>query len=115
MNAVSGLPIDGTQLATFLDATFRYADPDTFISARAFYDRGVGKTSESFFIYGKQIGDDLAAHGEDIAKLAARCTRVARPVVFCPPLATFAGPDKATEEDLRNQGLRMRFLSPAAP
>jgi len=102
MNAMPRLPIDGTQLATFLDATCRYADPDTYLSLRAFYDRGVGDKSESFFIYGRQIGDDLAAHGEDIAKLAARCTRVARPVVFCPPLATFAGPDKATEEELRN-------------
>jgi len=102
MNAMAGLPIDGAQLAAFFDATFRYADQDTYLSLRAFYDRGAGDKSESFFIYGKQIGDDLAAHGEDIAKLAARCTRVARPVVFCPPLATFAGPDKATEEDLRN-------------
>lgn len=37
MNAITALPVDGAQLAAFIDAVFRYADRDTFISLRAFY------------------------------------------------------------------------------
>ncbi len=110
MNAVSSLPIDGAQLASFLDATCRYADPDTFLSLRAFYD----DRSQPFFLYGKQVGDDPATHLPFIESLATRCTRVARPVVFCPPLATFSGPDEATEEALAN-GLALSVECDKAP
>jgi len=110
LNAVFSLPIDGAQLASFLDATCRYADPDTFLSLRAFYD----DRSQPFFLYGMRVGDDPATHLPFIESLAARCTRVARPVVFCPPLATFAGPDEATEEALRN-GLVLSVECDKAP
>lgn len=110
MNAHSPLTVDGAQLATFLDATCRYAERDTFLSLRAFYD----DKSEVFFTYGQQLGDDAAAALPTIESLAARCTRPARPVVFCPPLATFIGPDKATEADLAN-GLALSVECDRAP
>lgn len=110
MNAMPHLAVDGQELGQFLDATCRYADPDTFLSFRAFYD----DESKVFFVHGKQVGDDPAAHLPFIESLAASCTRAARPVVFAPPLATFAGPDKATESDLRN-GLVLSVECDQAP
>ena len=110
MNAGASLPIDAQQLARFLDATCRHAEPGTYLSARAFYD----DKSQVFFAYGHKITDDLPALLPALEDHAARCTRVARPVVFCPPLATFAGPDKATESDLRN-GLVLSVECDKAP
>ncbi len=98
MNAVPHLAVDGQQLAAFLDATCRYAEPGTFLSARAFYD----DKSQVFFAYGHRIGSNLSALVPALESQAARCTRVVRPVVFCPPLATFTSADEATEEALAN-------------
>ena len=110
MNAAAGLPIDAGQLATFLDATCRYAEPGTFLSARAFYD----DRSQLFFAYGHRIGSDLSALAPALEGQAARCTRVARPVVFCPPLATFSNADEATENALAN-GLALSVECDRAP
>ena len=98
MNAVPHLAIDGQQLAAFLDATCRYAEAGTFLSARAFYD----DKSEVYFTYGHRIGSNLPALVPALKDQAARCTRVVRPVVFCPPLATFNNADEATEDALAN-------------
>ncbi len=98
MNAMPALPVDGVQLARFLDATCRYAEPGTFLSLRAFYD----DKSEVFAIQGQQLGDDPASIMPAVEALAARCTRPGRPVVFAPPLATFIGPNDATEAHLAN-------------
>src|SRR4051812_32212953 len=98
VNAMPSLPIDGAQLAAFLDATCRYAEPETYLSLRAFFD----DESKLYFAHGRQIGADPAALLPEIEELAGRCTRPARPIVFAPPLATFIAADAATEAALAN-------------
>lgn len=98
MNAITALPVDGAQLAAFFDAIFRYADQDTFFSLRSFYD----DVSAVFAIQGQRVGDDPAAALPAIEAMATRCARAVQPVVFCPPLATFTGPDDAREAALAN-------------
>lgn len=110
MNAITALPVDGAQLAAFIDAIFRYADRDTFLSLRAFYD----DVSAVFAIQGQRLGENSSAVLPAIETLAARCTRAVRPVVFCPPLATFTGPDDATEAALAN-GLALSVECDRAP
>lgn len=110
MNAITALSMDGTQLAAFFEAIFRYAERDTFLSLRAFYD----DVSAVFAIQGRRVGDDPAAGLPAIEDMAARCARAVRPVVFCPPLATFTGPDDATEADLAN-GLALSVECDRAP
>ena len=98
MNAMPDLPVDGAQLAAFLDATFRYAEPGTFVSLRAFYD----DKSEVYAIQAQQLGDNLTPLLPVIEAMAARCARAGRPAVFAPPLATFTRADRATEADVAN-------------
>lgn len=69
MNAITALPVDGAQLAAFFDAMFRYAERDTFLSLRAFYD----DVSAVFSIQGRRVGDDPAAGLPAIEDMAARC------------------------------------------
>lgn len=92
------LTADEDQIRRFADALFRYADEGTFVSLRAFCDN----KNAVFHIQRQQIGRDNIALILSAATLATRCANAAEPVVFCPPIATFTGPDKATEKDLAN-------------
>lgn len=99
MNADAGLPIDSAQLQAFLSAAFRYADPATFISLRSFLDITEGPP---FLIEGHELGNDVRTVLPAVERVARACAKAAEPIVFCPPLATFVGPKKATESDLAN-------------
>ena len=103
MNAVSPGPVlpltaDAGQIGDFADALFRYADPGTFASLRAFYD----DVSSKFSIAPHKLADDPAALAHAAVPWATRAARCARPVVFCPPIATFTNADKADEASLAN-------------
>lgn len=110
MNAASSLPPDAATLAAFVDATFRYAEPGSFASLRAFRD----DANKVFRITPHCIGetlDDLTAAAVHEAALAAAS---AVPVTFAPPVATFADAGKATEVELAN-GLALTVECDATP
>ena len=102
---------DAAAIGNFADALFRYADPGTYASLRAFRD----DVTEVFRISPHEIGDSLdsltAAAGR-LATLAAN--HAAFPVVFAPPVATFTNASGAKEEDLAN-GLALSVECDATP
>jgi hypothetical protein len=94
---------DRNQIEMFVDAIFRHARKG-FVSLRAFVEGGntlfrispVPTTAKDFFKF-------LCNVAEDDARRAAN---EPKPVVFCPPLATFGNAQQAREEDLI-QGLAL--------
>jgi hypothetical protein len=85
------------QLEIFADALFRHADKRGFVSMRAFYEDDAAKPfriNPTALSGGLKFLIDVA---EDDARRAANDPR---PVVFCPPIATFVGKDRAREIDI---------------
>jgi hypothetical protein len=88
---------DRDQIEIFVDAIFRHAKQG-YVSLRAFYEgddkvfrvEGVPTTATNFSRY-------LCDVAHDIARRAAQDPK---PVVFCPPLATFRERKSAAEADL---------------
>jgi hypothetical protein len=88
---------DRNQIEIFVDAIFRHAKTG-FVSLRAFYEgqdrvfrvEPVPTSATNFYRY-------LCDVAEDIARRAAQAPK---PVVFCPPLATFRENKGAGEADL---------------
>ena len=89
MNAIApGLApmvADQEQIGAFADALFRYADVGSFVSLRAFFDDG----SERFQIRSHCLTDDTDGLAWAAVPLVNNAARQPRPVVFCPPIATF--------------------------
>jgi hypothetical protein len=89
---------DRDQIEIFVDAIFRRATPEGFVSLRSFYE---GRP-EPFNITA------IAFHGDrrfkSVADFAERSARTAAQaesrVVFCPPLATFNNRKTAREGDI---------------
>jgi len=98
----AGFPqIDRDELERFVAALFVHADPNTFVSMRAFYDHRDG-----FALYGEWqtvrvtgTDDDIVDAAEGLSTLAALD---AEAIVFASPIATFAVRDKADEESVAN-------------
>src|SRR5262249_9531678 len=96
----SGSPMalepDRDQIEMFVDAIFRHAGSQGFVAIRSFYENG----DEPFRISGTSLAGGprfLVDVAEDDARRAAQFPK---PVVFCPPLAVFAGKDRARERDI---------------
>ena len=88
------------QLEIFVDALFRHAGAEGWVSFRSFVE-GANKLfrlSPTSLASGFKFLVDVA---EDDARRAANDPK---PVVFCPPLAVFNGRDRAREQDIA-QGL----------
>ena len=98
MNAMPPLQVDGALLAKFFDAMFRYADENTYLSLRAFFDDREGV----FSIRGHQLTADPAPLLQEIQAFAGRSAAASQKVVFCPPIATFSNGSNASEGDLVN-------------
>jgi hypothetical protein len=79
-------------------ARFRHADPEGFVSLRAFYD----DETRVFAIEPFRFAEDLDALVATATVQASRAARCPRPVVFAPPIATFASDRGAAEADLQN-------------
>jgi AAA domain len=92
--------VDPEQLAAFVDALFRYADSDTWISLRAFRDDV--DNAPPFAIEALPMNGDLTNVAKAAAALATRCAGHRNATVFCPPIATFTDKEKATEAALAN-------------
>ena len=102
---------DRDQLEVFAEALFRYAGQQGFVSLRAFYEDDAGKPfriSPTPLAGGFKFLIDVA---EDVARRAANDPK---PVVFCPPLATFSNGRRATEDDVA-EGLVLSVECDAHP
>jgi hypothetical protein len=101
MDGIDAPPLvaDRAEIAPFIEALFPYADPDTTVSLRSFYE----DEDEVFEIKPVRLGEGGLDHLIDESeRLAARCAVEARPVVFCPPVATFIN-TTASEATLANE------------
>jgi hypothetical protein len=94
--AQAALEPDRNQIEIFVNAIFRHAKTG-FVSPRAFYegDDKVFRISPVRMLVGNLTF--LCEAAEDDARRAAQDPK---PVVFCPPLATFRAKNGAGEEDL---------------
>jgi hypothetical protein len=88
------------EMRAFLTACFRYADPGTYVSLRAFDQKDRGRPP---------VAIEAAAINGSFEPIIARAVAVAgkaangsAPAVFAPPVATFNNPRKARAQDLAN-------------
>jgi hypothetical protein len=112
MNAhATPLQADADEIERFAGALFTYASAGSRVSLRAFYD----DQSDLFGIDDVTLTDEgLAPLVAAAARFATRAAAAARPVVFCPPIATFGEGRGATEADLA-EGLVLSVELDAAP
>lgn len=110
MNFRPPLAPDRQAIVQFVDALFRYAEPDTYASLRSFRD----DANEVFGIKAHAIGDDLDSLTNEAEQAALRAANAMFPVVFAPPVATFTNPHKADEASLAN-GLALSVECDATP
>jgi hypothetical protein len=84
------------QIEMFVDAIFRHAGSSGFVAIRSFFEDG----DKPFRMSGTALSGGfrfLCDVAEDDARRAAQNPK---PVVFCPPLATFSTKQRAREQDL---------------
>ncbi|MEI6161885.1 MAG: DUF3987 domain-containing protein, partial [Roseococcus sp.] len=106
----AALQADTTQIARFVRALFRYADPDSVVALRSFFDDASSVHKMGIC----RIGDGLEGLVAAATAQATGCAQHPRPVVFCPPVATFAEGPQAREQDLVN-GLALSVECDMAP
>jgi hypothetical protein len=90
------LQADRDAVESLVNSLFPYANPENFISLRAFHDLNDGRPP--LFVEGVQLGDPLL-----LDRVCTRITETAnrdKPHVFCPPLCTFRTPNGGKLEDL---------------
>jgi hypothetical protein len=94
--SLAKLEPDRGQIEIFVEAIFRRASPLGYVSVRSFLENEdkVFRISPASLLGGLRFLIDVA---EDDARRAAQNPK---PVVFCPPLATFAVKDRAREQDI---------------
>jgi hypothetical protein len=90
--------VDAEQLGQFVDALFRYAPEQTWISLRAFRDDI--DDAPPVTIRGIQVNGDLSRITEAAITEAKYSAEYKHPAVFCPPIATFSNSEKASEAAL---------------
>src|SRR5262245_58140729 len=88
---------DREQIETFVNALFRYAGSEGYVSMRGFYETDSGKP---FRITGVSLQGGLDFVVEFAEDDARRAAQFPKPVVFCPPIAVFASKERAREQDL---------------
>ena len=109
MNVHQPMP-DRTALASFLDAVFRHADPDTYVALRSYPDQG--REEPACIIREGRVGDPrLAEWTFNIAKQTAEWPT---PAVFCPPTSSFFPGKKADQAHLAN-GLALSVECDSTP
>src|SRR5438128_6352604 len=111
---MTALEADRKEIGLFVEALFRYADPDTFVSLRAFRDDVEGTWSPRLWATPKvgERGFDLIVSAA--GNLADACARAPERVVFAPPVATFTTPVGAAEKDIAN-GIELAVECDAKP
>lgn len=100
MTAPAPLQPDHAEIDRFLNAAFRYADPDTYISFRVFDQVTDGKPP--IHIEAARCDEPRANIIAKAARIIIRASNSDRPGVFAPPVATFNNPFKAAQEHIAN-------------
>jgi hypothetical protein len=100
-NIIADNLVESEQISKFVHTVFKHAT-DGFVQLRMFIDDKNRGDRESLFGYpwpAVHVGnlDKLAEIATQAANIAARSPEK---VNFCPPVATFTGTDKATQDDL---------------
>src|SRR2546430_414838 len=93
---------DREQIEIFVEALFRHAAPQGYVSLRAFYE----DEEKSFRISPTALCGGLNYLIEVAEDDARRAAQSPRPVVFAPPIVVFASPDRVREVDIA-QGLTL--------
>ena len=98
-----GPPVaDRTQIETFIDRLFRYADDGGYVQLRAFRDDVDGAWESERWSAIPLKGADRTALVDAAHDFANECAKAPFPVVFAPPVITLAGPKTAAEIDVAN-------------
>ena len=103
--------VDPTQIARFANALFLHASEGGFVSIRGFYDDELARKRNEGAFKIRTIrlnGDRLTPIIEGTTKLAEEAALAVRPVVVCPPLATFSSGKARREELARRVGAQRR-------
>ncbi|MBL6081491.1 hypothetical protein JMJ56_26215 [Belnapia sp. T18] len=104
------LSADINQIDRFIVGLFPYADRETFVSLRSFFD----ETQGVHHIEAVPVGNGMTHLVEAASAQATKCARHPSPTVFCPPVATFNNPNHARDADLAN-GLALSVECDARP
>jgi hypothetical protein len=84
------------QLATFINAIFKYAGTEGYVAIRAFYEN----EDETFRLSPTPLTGGLDFIIEVAEDDARRAAQFPEPIVFCPPLAVFSNRGHAGEADV---------------
>lgn len=113
MNAINSmLSADPGQIETFAGVLFRYADPESYLSLRAFRE---GVDGPPFALAMHSVGREPTEMVRAAVALANRCARVPDPTVFCPPVATFQNRDAGAAEANLANGLALSVECDSRP
>lgn len=91
------LTADRKQIGQFVDALFRHADAGSFVALRSFQ-----ADNRPFNHTAHELNGDHTAFIQAAATAATLAAQAPKPVVFCPPIATFRNAKKADELRLAN-------------
>jgi hypothetical protein len=87
---------DRAQLEIFIESLLRHAAPGNYLSLRSFYE----DQNRPLHIVPAQINGSLSAIVDLTERMARQAANDVRPVVFCPPIATFHNARTAEEKDV---------------
>jgi hypothetical protein len=85
------------QIEIFVEGLFRHASPHGFVSLRAFHEDG---SSKPFRITPTGLAGGLKFLMDAAEDDAYRAANDPKPIVFCPPLASFSDGKRAREQDI---------------
>jgi hypothetical protein len=102
---------DRDQLEIFVNGMFRRASAQGFVSLRAFHE---GDSAMPFRVTPASLKGGLRFLVDAAMDDAARAAGYPKPVVFCPPLATFSSKERAREKDIL-EGLVLSVECDRAP
>jgi hypothetical protein len=94
---MTALEPDRDQIEIFVDAIFRRATPQGFVSIRSFVEGQNKPLITAISFHGDRRFKHLADNAERYSRTAAQAKER---VVFCPPLALFDNRKTAREEDI---------------
>jgi hypothetical protein len=101
---------DRDQIEIFVEALLRYATPGNYLSLRSFFE----DLNKPLQIVPAQVNGSLVDIVNLTERMARQAANNARPVVFCPPIATFHDARSAEEEDVA-EGLVLSVECDAHP
>jgi hypothetical protein len=96
----TAFPVGIDDLNQFVDALFCYADPESYISLRAFDQ--VDASQPPILIDAVQVSEGNQTIVARAARASTRAANQARPGVFAPPIATFKTRDSAAAHNIAN-------------